>query len=91
MIVGIADRLRLQGAEELALELQKLKPANALTYGLSIHEQAKVVTKKALAKAQAGRKGGLHIIARTREYFSYPQKVPGYSCSTTIHRKDKNP
>jgi len=76
MIVGIADRLRLQGAEELALELQKLKPANALTYGLSIHEQAKVVTKKALAKAQAGRKGGLHIIARTREYFSYP-KGPG--------------
>jgi len=76
MIVGIAERLRLNGVEELALELQKLKPTNALTYGLSIHERARVVTKQALAKAQARSNGGLPVIARTREHLSWP-KGPG--------------
>jgi len=73
MIVGIAERLHLHGIEELGSELQKLKPANALTYGLSIHERAEVVTKQALAKTQARSNGRLPIIARTREHFSYPK------------------
>ena len=73
MLWGHADRLSLQGIEDLALELQKLKPAQAFCYGVSIHDRAKIVMKNVLDEARSKRNGGREIISRTREFFGWPE------------------
>ena len=69
---GFADKLNLQDIEELSLELQNLKPSNAFAYGISLHDYAKIVTKKILPDTQKKNNGGPPVIARTRDHFTWP-------------------
>jgi hypothetical protein len=70
MSEGTADKISLSNINELADVLTGLNPAQALVYGISEHDTARVVTKKALAKIKPN--GGPPTIARTREHFHFP-------------------
>ncbi len=69
MTAGTVETIPLTGINELAALLTALTPSNALSYGLSEHTKARVVTKKMLSKIQ--RNGGDPIIARTKDYFRF--------------------
>jgi len=69
LVEGIAERIQIHDVSELAELLNSLNPANALIYGVTPHERARVVTKKALNRMTDN--GGPPTIARTREHFKY--------------------
>ena len=73
LVDGTARTVHLQSMAELAQLLKQLTPAEALVYGISEHEEARVVSKKLLSKAKTN--GGSPVITRTREYFTYPNKA----------------
>ncbi len=71
MVSGTADKLHLSNIKELSAVLTGLNPAEALVYGITEHERAQVVTKKALEAYKAN--GGPPVISRTRENFAWSQ------------------
>jgi len=66
---GIASRETLHNIADLAELLEDLTPQNALVYGLSPYETARVVSRKMLAEVKHN--GGPPLITRTREFFSF--------------------
>ena len=64
---GTAERRTMTIAEFCAL-LDGLKPNQALTFGISEHSKAYVVSRKNLSKAS----GDLPIVARDRAHFQWP-------------------
>jgi len=67
---GLAETIQLSGINELADLLNGLNPSQALVYGISEHDKARVLSKKALNSYQAN--GGPPVITRTRNNFSWP-------------------
>ena len=68
MTDGIAERLVVTSPAEFAALLPNLTPNQAICYGISNHDRARVVVKEAVAKTN----GDLPVIARTRDYFEWP-------------------
>jgi hypothetical protein len=68
MTDGIAERLTLTFGDVPAL-LLTLKPSQATSYGIAAHDAARVVVADAISTAG---NGDLPVIARTRDYFSWP-------------------
>ena len=71
LVEGMAEKLEIPSVIELAELLTRLSPVNALVYGITEHERARVVTKKALANITDN--GGDPVVARTREHFKFPE------------------
>lgn len=69
LLDGMATRMNVSSATELAALLSGLSPANALTYGVSEHANARVVSQSILAQIEQN--GGPPVIARTRNFFSF--------------------
>ena len=67
MTDGIAERLTLTLADFTAL-LLSLKPNQATAYGVTGYDAARVVVAEAVSTSG----GDLPVIARTRDYFSWP-------------------
>ncbi len=55
---------------EFAALLDSLKPIHALTYGLPAFDRAEIIPRAKLEDAKAGE---LPVIARTREFFAWPE------------------
>jgi hypothetical protein len=72
LIEGVAQRQEDITLAEFVQGLQRLKPNQALVYGVSTHKQARVVTQASLEGAQK-EDGKLPVIARDRAHFSYPE------------------
>lgn len=70
---GTAKRLRLADVQELAQLIQSLTPADALVYGIAAHDFARVVAQRLLDTVVQN--GGPPLVARTRQFFSYPSEV----------------
>ena len=73
MVLGFAERLTLENITDLAKEYKKLTPVNALTYGVTEYDRAKIVIKKVLDKVRSQGNGGPPVIARTREFIKYSE------------------
>ena len=70
LIEGLAEKLTINGLDELPPIIKDMEPGQAFIYGVSEFEKARILTKKALARSTGG--GEIPYIARTRDYFSYP-------------------
>jgi len=71
LLQGMATRIEISSVTDLAVLLSGLSPADALTYGVSEHAEACVVSRDLLS--QVTQNGGPPIIARTREFFAFPK------------------
>ena len=71
LVAGTAEKkkLHLSNINDLADVLTGLNTKQALVYGVTEHERAQVVTKKALEAYKPN--GGPPVISRTKEYFSW--------------------
>ena len=72
MVAGTAEKLSVSNVSGLVAILLGLNPSQALVYGVTEHDRAQVVTKKALA-AFTPKNGGPPVISRTGEYFAWSQ------------------
>lgn len=71
LVEGKADQ-RTVSVSDLRALLSSLTPSQALTFGVSAHEKARLVTQDALSKTRSGN-GSMPTIARDREHFSWPE------------------
>ena len=69
---GLAEKITVTDISELKQFIQTLRPNHALTYGITEHEKARIVTKKALPRAQKITGYKLPFIARDRDHFTWP-------------------
>jgi P4 family phage/plasmid primase-like protien len=69
MIAGMAERLTVTLADFAAL-LPTLKPSQACSYGVAVHDAARIVVAAAVSTSG---NGDLPVIARTRDYFAWPE------------------
>ncbi|GLI36175.1 hypothetical protein [Desulforhabdus amnigena] len=70
LVEGIIE-LRGVSVSGFASLLKSLHPGQALTYGVSAHDRARIVTAEALTKTSDD--GALPTIARTREHLHWPE------------------
>jgi hypothetical protein len=71
LVEGQVQRVYCPDIKALATLMQELTPSQALLYGMSAHEKARVIMQSHLAKVR--KNGGLPVIARTREHFNWPE------------------
>jgi hypothetical protein len=71
LMKGELRRVCPADAKALAILMQEVTPSQALIYGVTVHEAARVVTQSEVKKVKQN--VGLPVIARTREYFEWPQ------------------
>ncbi len=72
LIEGAAEKITVNNISELKQFIETLGPNHALTYGISEHEKARIVTKKNLKRAQSLPGMKYPAIARDREHFKWP-------------------
>lgn len=88
MTEGIAEKIRLKSAGELASLLTNLKTDQALAYGVTPYDTAAILTAEELKKHKQN--GGQPTISRTREYFTYPEG-PAILMGDYDPQKDETP
>jgi len=69
LVDGLANTLRFPSFDAFAAALGNLTPANALVFGISEHDKARIVPQDQLAKIVDA---NLPVIARDRDHFRYP-------------------
>ncbi len=72
LVEGIAEQKTTKGLDDLATLILGLGPDQALCYGVSGYDKARIVTADKLAAEKAKSNGGGAIIARDRNHFSWP-------------------
>ena len=72
LIEGTAEKITVTNISDLKQFIQTLGPNHALTYGITEHEKARIVTKKALPRAKSIQGMKYPAIARDREHFTWP-------------------
>ena len=70
LIAGLAERKKLD-LNEFAVLLSTLGPKEALVYGVSAHDTARIVPKVKLSR-QSAINNRQPVIARDRKHFSWP-------------------
>ena len=70
LIKGTAEKLIVFGMEDLAETKRETGTNQAWTYGVTDHDKARILTKKALAKSTGG--ADLPYISRSRDFFKWP-------------------
>ena len=71
LVDGIAERLTISGIDALAAVIKDIGTDQALVYGVSEHEKARIVTLSDLPRANAAKAWKTPAIARSRKYFSW--------------------
>jgi len=72
LLEGFIEKVTVADIQEMARVLGTLTPVQAITWGVSEHPKARVVTKKELKKNGRGN-GGMPVIARDREHLIWPK------------------
>lgn len=66
---GVAEKRRFPNFQAFVDALAGLTPANAMTWGVTSHDRARIVAQDAVARTTDPT---MPVIARTREHFTYP-------------------
>lgn len=82
---GEAVKRRLKDPRDLVMLLESATPREAFCWGVSPFDSASVTTA---AKLPANQNGGITTIARTREFFSYPEARAGVMMNDIDPPKD---
>jgi hypothetical protein len=72
LVDGMAERLSIAGLDELLPIIKDMGTNQSLTYGVSEHEKARVVTLGDLSRANAVKGWKIPAIARSRKFLSWP-------------------